>query len=178
VEESKGEIGSILTATVVVSGYRSRLDPPEIVRCATKAAKTLRSMTPATLYSCETLLKRSPPDLQDMAAALGQFIQEAHAVVGQRYFAGHRDVAAADQPRIRDGLVKGATRAGRDQGRAGAGAAGHAGEARGREGLARVVAGRRVVKRRASIDFPTPGGPRSSTLWSERLHQLQLHRSR
>jgi hypothetical protein len=57
VEESKGEIESILTATVVASGYRSRLEPPEIVRCAAKAAKTLRSRTPATLYSCETLLE-------------------------------------------------------------------------------------------------------------------------
>ena len=45
-----------------------------------------------------------------MAAALGPCIQEAHAVVGQRHLAGHRHVAATDQPRIREGLVGGATR--------------------------------------------------------------------
>jgi hypothetical protein len=38
-------------------------------------------------------------DLQDMAAALGPFIQEEHAVVGLRHLAGHRYVAAADQLR-------------------------------------------------------------------------------
>jgi hypothetical protein len=37
---------------------------------------------------------------------------------------------------------------------------------------ARVIAGRMVVSRRASIDVPAPGGPSKSTLWSERRHQL------
>jgi hypothetical protein len=35
---------------------------------------------------------------------------------------------------------------------------------------ARVIAGRRVVRRRASIDFPVPGGPIIKRLWSEHLH--------
>jgi hypothetical protein len=39
-----------------------------------------------------------------MAAALGQFIQEAHAMVGQRHLTRHRHVAPADQPRIREGV--------------------------------------------------------------------------
>jgi hypothetical protein len=67
------------------------------------------------LYVYETLLQRLAPDLQDMAAALGPFIQEAHAMVGQRPLARHRHVAAADQSCIREGLVGGAIRAGRDQ---------------------------------------------------------------
>ena len=33
---------------------------------------------------------------------------------------------------------------------------------------ARVIAGRMVVSRRASLDFPAPGGPSSRRLWSER----------
>jgi hypothetical protein len=37
---------------------------------------------------------------------------------------------------------------------------------------ARVIAGRIVVSRRASIDWPAPGGPRRKTIWSERLHQI------
>jgi hypothetical protein len=40
---------------------------------------------------------------------------------------------------------------------------------------ARVIAGRMVVSRLASMDLPAPGGPSKSTLWSERLHNLQFH---
>jgi hypothetical protein len=39
---------------------------------------------------------------------------------------------------------------------------------------ARVMAGRMVVRRRASIDLPAPGGPSKRTLWAERLHHVQL----
>jgi hypothetical protein len=51
-----------------------------------------------------------------------------------RPVARHRHVVAADQPRIRAGLVGHATRAGRDPRRAGAGAAGDAVDAGGVEG--------------------------------------------
>jgi hypothetical protein len=40
---------------------------------------------------------------------------------------------------------------------------------------ARVIAGRMVVSRRASIDFPTPGGPSSSTLCPQCLHPFSLY---
>jgi hypothetical protein len=49
---------------------------------ATIAAKTNRSMTPARLYLDDTFLERLAQDLEDMAAALGPCIQEAHAMVG------------------------------------------------------------------------------------------------
>jgi hypothetical protein len=52
-----------------------------------------------------TILDRLPQDLQDMAAELGQFIEEEHAMVRQRHLTWHRHVAPADQPRIRDGVV-------------------------------------------------------------------------
>jgi hypothetical protein len=58
-----------------------------------------------------------------MAAELGPFIQEEYTVVGQRHVARHRHVAPANQPRIRDGVVGRATRAGRDPRRAVAGEA-------------------------------------------------------
>jgi hypothetical protein len=45
-----------------------------------------------------------------MMATLGQFIQEEDAVVGERHVAWHRHVAPADQPDIRDGVMRGATR--------------------------------------------------------------------
>jgi hypothetical protein len=38
----------------------------------------------------------------------------------------------------------------------------------------RVSASRMVVRRRASLDLPAPGGPRSRRLWSERLHSLRV----
>ena len=107
----------------------------EIIDRAAKPLKLLLFSTPARLYVYDTLLERLAQDLQDMAAALGPFIQEEHAVVGQRHLAGHRYVAAADQPRIRDGLVGRAKRAGRDQRRAVAGEAGDTMDARGLNGF-------------------------------------------
>ncbi len=116
-------------------------------------------ITPARLYLYDTLLQRLAQDLQDMAAELGELIQEEHAIVGQRHFARHGDLAPTDQPRIRDGMegarqgpvvtkavrspVRPATRCMRVVSMA----------------SARVIAGRMVVSRRASIDFPAPGGP-------------------
>ena len=114
VEEGKGEVGSILTATVVVGGYRSRLDPNEVLSHAAKVAKTLRSKTPAILYSCETLLQGLAQHLEHVATELRPFIQQEHPMVRPRHLARHRHVAPADQPCIRDGVVGGATRAGRD----------------------------------------------------------------
>jgi hypothetical protein len=92
-----------------------------------------------------------------VAAELGPFIQEEDAVVGPRHLARQRHVAPADQSRIGDGVMGGATQPGRDQGRAVAGAAGDAMEARGLDGFG-VIAGRKVVRRRASIDWAAPGG--------------------
>src|SRR5262245_37143603 len=92
-------------------------------------------MTPARLYLYKTLLKRFPRDLQDTAAALGEFIREAHAVMGQRHFTWHRHVTAADQSHIRNGVMRGPKGTGRDQRRALPGEAGHTVEARGLEGF-------------------------------------------
>jgi hypothetical protein len=74
-------------------------------------ASSEKSRTPAKLYVYETILERLAQDLQDMAAKLGPFIQEEHAVVGQRHLAGHGDVAPTGQPRIRNGVRQGPTRA-------------------------------------------------------------------
>jgi hypothetical protein len=87
------------------------------------------------LYSGEAVLDRLAQDLEDMAAELGQFFQEAHAMVRQRHLARHGYPAATDQPCIRVGVVGGATRAGRDPRRAVPGAAGDAVDARGLKGL-------------------------------------------
>jgi hypothetical protein len=126
---------AVFAATATVSGYWALSSSLEIISCAAKAAKELRSRTSAKIYVYQTLLERLAQDLQDMAAALGPCIQEAHAVVGQRHLAGHRHVTTADQPRIRNGLVGRATRAGSDQRRAVAGEAGDAVNPRGLNGF-------------------------------------------
>jgi hypothetical protein len=68
---------------------------------------------PARLYLYDTLIERLAQDLEDMAAALGQLIQEEHAIVGQRHVTRHWHVPPADQPRIREGMMGRATRVGR-----------------------------------------------------------------
>jgi hypothetical protein len=40
---------------------------------------------------------------------------------------------------------------------------------------ARVIAGRMVVSRLASMDVPATGGPMRWTLWAQRLPDLQLY---
>jgi hypothetical protein len=56
-------------------------------------------------------------------------------MVGERHFARPRQVPSADQPHVRDGMMRRATRADRDQRRAVAGEAGDAVDARGLDGL-------------------------------------------
>jgi hypothetical protein len=87
------------------------------------------------LYVSDTLLQRLAQDLEDMAAALRQFVQAGHAVVRQRPLARRGEVPAADPPHSRNRLRRGATRAGRDQRRAGAGEASDAVAARGLDGV-------------------------------------------
>jgi hypothetical protein len=94
--------------------------------CHARPASARRSMACGRLSVDDSPRERWPPALQDVAAALGPCIQEAHAVVGQRDLARHRHVTPTDQSRIRDGLVGRAKRAGRHPRRAVAGEAGDA----------------------------------------------------
>jgi hypothetical protein len=103
----------------------------------TRATSTVTLMTRGRLYGGNTLLERLPQDLEDIAAELGQFIQEAHPVVGPRHLARPWHVAAAGQPRVRNGMLGGAELAGRDQRRTCAGEPGDAVEARDLQGLGR-----------------------------------------
>jgi hypothetical protein len=48
----------------------------------TKPATTLRFKTSVSLYAYDILLKRLAQDLEDMMAALGECMQEEHAVTG------------------------------------------------------------------------------------------------
>jgi hypothetical protein len=110
------------------------------------------SRTCGRLYVENTLLEWLAQDLKDMAAELGPFIQEEHAMVGQRHVTRHRHVAPADQPRIRDGVVRGAR-----HGRVVTNAVRSPVRPATRwirvvsMASARVIAGRRVMNRRASI---------------------------
>jgi hypothetical protein len=68
---------------MVVGGYHALPESLMAIIRKANSANVLRSRTPAKLYVYDTLLERLAQDLQDMAAALGPFIREAHAVVGQ-----------------------------------------------------------------------------------------------
>ena len=124
-----------VVTVAVAGGYRARAASLTAMTHRANATKMLRFSTPARLYLCDTLLQRLPQDLQDMAAELGELIQEEHAIVGQRHLAWHRHVAATDQPRIRDGMVGRTKGSSGDQRRTVSGQAGDAVDARGLNGL-------------------------------------------
>jgi hypothetical protein len=90
---------------MVVGGYPPLPESLTAVIHMPNSTKVLRARTPARLYIRDTLLERLAPGLEDMAAAFGDFIQAAHAMVCQRHVPRRRHLAAADQPHIRDGLV-------------------------------------------------------------------------
>jgi hypothetical protein len=71
-----------VTITVLVDGYCTRPDSLTLSSRIAKVLRRLRFSTPAKLYIYDTLLERLAQDLEDMAAELGQFIQEEHAIVG------------------------------------------------------------------------------------------------
>jgi hypothetical protein len=99
---------SVVTVMEVAGGYRAGPESFLAITRIAKSAKLLRFRTPARLYSYNTLLQRLASHLQDVAATLGEFIQEAHAMVGQRHLARPGEVAPADQPDVRDGGEGGA----------------------------------------------------------------------
>jgi hypothetical protein len=99
--EEGADRGGVVTATVVGVYYVLPDRLTAITRRA-NSAKVWRSSTPARLYVYDTLLEGLPQDLQDVAAELGQFIQEEHAVVRQRHLARPRPVLprrSAPRPR-------------------------------------------------------------------------------
>ena len=81
-----------------------------------------------------------------MAAALGPFILEAHATMGQQHVARHRHGAPTDQPHIREGMVGRATRAGRDQRCPVAGESGNTLDAGGLYGFGGIAGSRGVIE--------------------------------
>ena len=56
------------------------------------------------------IFQRLAHHFQNVARKFRQLVQEEHAVMGQRNFAGARDCAAADQAGIGDGVVRRAER--------------------------------------------------------------------
>jgi hypothetical protein len=102
------------------------------------------------------ILERLAQDLQHVAAARRPFIQQEHPMVGQRHVAWHWHLPATDQPHIWDGMMRGPTRPGGDDGGAVAGEAGDALDARGLDSFGGLIAARRVVKRRYRIEVPAP----------------------
>jgi hypothetical protein len=126
VEERGSDASKVRTATVVVGSYHALTECLEVMSCAAKAAKALRSRTCGRLYVYDALLERLAHGLEDVAAELGQFIQEEHAKVRQRPLPRHRPLAAADHAHIGDGVMGGPEGARRDDDGAPAGEPGDA----------------------------------------------------
>ena len=92
-----------------------------------------------------------------MAAALWPFIQDETAGVRPRLLTRPEEVPAADQPHIRDRVMQGAKWASGDQHRTGAVRPATLWRCVVLGASARGIAGRMVVSRRASLDWPAPG---------------------
>jgi hypothetical protein len=125
----------VMTATVVMGSYRPLPEPPMFVSRAAKVAKTLKLRTLAKLYVYETLLEGLAQDFQDVAAKLRELIEKHDTMVRQRHLAWHGHLAPTDQPDVRNGVVRSATRARRDEGGAVVGEAGDAVNTRGLDGF-------------------------------------------
>jgi hypothetical protein len=88
-----------------------------------RTASVVRSMMCGGWNRHDTLRQRLARRLQDVAAARRPCIQPAHAVMRKRHFPWHQHLAPTDQPGIGDGVMRGATRARRDDGGADTGEA-------------------------------------------------------
>jgi hypothetical protein len=84
------------------------------VGSAASMASSERPRTHARLYSYDTILERLPPHLKHVAFELGPLIEEEDAVGRTRHLAGPGDLPAVDHADIGDGVMRGATRARRD----------------------------------------------------------------
>jgi hypothetical protein len=117
-------------------------------------ALLLRSASWVTLTdaSIDTAARKGGPSAMSSSAQHAPIRRSTHACP-------HSGTCPADQPRIRNGVMGSAKRAGRDQRRAVAGEAGHTLWIRVVSmASARVITGRMVVGHRASIDLPAPVG--------------------
>ena len=102
-QDGYGRPGDISACYAVLLAFLTVLTLPS------KIIKSFRFRTRGRLSLGDALHQRLPQDLHHMAEPGGSF-QKEHTMVGQRYVTHHRHVAAADQPRIRDGMVGRATR--------------------------------------------------------------------
>jgi hypothetical protein len=114
-------------------------NPLRVARCQlwslASAVTAARSTTCGRLYFCDPLLKRLAQDLEDVTPELRECSEEEHAVVCPRHLCRQRHLTAADQPHLRNRMMGGATRLRGHKGRAPAGQAGNAMDARGFDGL-------------------------------------------
>jgi hypothetical protein len=165
----------VMTATVVMGSYRPLPEPPMFVSRAAKVAKTLKLRTLAKLYVYETLLEGLAQDFQDVAAKLRELIEKHDTMVRQRHLAWHGHLAPPISPtsamvwcgarngRVMTQAVRSPVRPATRWMRVVSSAS------------ARVIAGRMVVSRRASLDLPAPRGPSSKRFGAQRLHDISLH---
>jgi hypothetical protein len=96
VEKRGGATLTVGIRTAVMGGYDPRPARLAVTSRRAKSAKSLKLVTLWRLYLYETLLERLPRNLQDVAAELRLFIQEAHDVVREGQPARRQHVSPAD----------------------------------------------------------------------------------
>jgi hypothetical protein len=124
-------------------------------------------MTPwrLRLYVYDTLLERLAQDFQDVAAALRHLVEKHNPVGRQRHLAWHRHRPPTAQPDVRNGVVRSATRVGGDEGGAVASEIGARWMHIVSMASARVMVGRMVVSRWASLSLRRFGTGNSLFTW-------------
>jgi hypothetical protein len=116
----------MVAASILVSRYPALVEALTVITRSAKSTKPLPCNEPAKSFLKTSVLERLAEHLEDVPPELRAFVQEAHAMVRQRPLARPRDLAATDQPHIRDGVMRGAKRPRGAERRAVAGEAGDA----------------------------------------------------
>jgi hypothetical protein len=120
---------------VVVDGYRALPASRRAIIRLANSAKIWRFRTCGRLYCCDALLQRLRNTSRTWLRHSGNSSKKSTPLWASNPSPGIGTCPTADQPHIRDGLVRGTTRARRDHRRVGAGEASDAVGADGVDGL-------------------------------------------
>ena len=124
-------------------------------------------LTAARLSVTIAVLQGLSQHLEHIAAEFGQLVEKEHAAVGQADLARTRDGAAPDEAGVADGVVRGPEGPQTAQSdRPPPSTPATLWILVVSSASSRVIDGRMVGRRRASMVLPAPGGPMSSRLWA------------
>ena len=95
--------------TTLIASYHALPTAPKGMSRAANTINVWTSRTPTRRSCGDPINERLSQDLEHTRFARREFIEEEHAMVGQRPVSGHRHMAPGNQPHIRDGVMRGVT---------------------------------------------------------------------